>query len=293
VASSDIPLNAALSATPVDAAGTRLPTILYHPKWEDLKTVDAQKRSYGTLRKENKVLRQEYSKLEGRVKEWVEERAKEGEERGKLEEEKNKAVEAAEKAEREKKAAEEEMVKMVEEKGRMEAERVARAAEAGRAKAEAEKAEVEKRRLRAELEAMKRVKEEVEKELARIRAEMPNEGELQQLRRLRGQTFTLREAIRELMGEGEGVSLEKLRDHERRLEVLEDAILRLTGKRPSEFQGDHSYGLLERLHIPAAVEPQQQQLPLPPPQVEPMAVDAPSEDSDEGDLATFVPGEVS
>jgi hypothetical protein len=54
-----MPLNAALSATPVDGAGTRLPTILYHPKWEELKTAHAQKSSYGTLRKENKVLRQE------------------------------------------------------------------------------------------------------------------------------------------------------------------------------------------------------------------------------------------
>jgi hypothetical protein len=198
---------------------------------------------------------------------------------------------------------------MVEEKGRMEAERQARAAEATRAKAEAEKAEEEKKQLREELETLKRIKEEVEMELAKARAEMPNEGELEQLRRLRGQTFTLREAIREIVEGGEGGSRQKLREHEKRLEVLEDIILRLTGKRPSEIQEDHSYGPCDRLlviatggggglagtaaFIPPPVQPQQQQLPAPSPHLEPMAVNPAKDDSDEDGPAPFVPGEVS
>jgi hypothetical protein len=91
-----MPINAALSATPATDAETGRPTTLYIPKWDELKTVDTQKGAYGTLRRENKWFRIEYSKLETSVKGWAAEKAREGEEKMRLEEEKNKAVEEAE-----------------------------------------------------------------------------------------------------------------------------------------------------------------------------------------------------
>lgn len=285
-------------------------TVLYHPKWEELRAGEEQREQYGVLRKENKRLRMEYSKLEFSVREWAKRQAREQEEKVKLREERERMLKEKEKAEREKRVAEEEMLKAVEGKGKAEDERAREWAARELAVEKAKEMEASRKVLLDRVEELKGEREKLEQELAKVKEGVPPPSELEELRRLRGQADALRQAMRDFIQGGAGgggvrVEREEVKELRERLEAVEEVLRRTLGKRPAVMQEEGSWGPCDTLRgivtlgggewVERAVAPPQAtaQHPSAGPAATAPAELSPVAASDSADDGVFLPGEVS